>query len=115
MRLAVVCASFHTKENLPCHFDHVLNIGTRLGLVRDLIAQRYDHTVTGLVLFQGEALHANGQLVQIGEALDMDMTLYEMGVEPVTASEAEEGGPTHTIYYDCTSTVHACLMRCHDQ
>lgn len=99
VRVAIICASFHKRETLPCHFSEVFNIGTRLIILRGMIASRYDHTVSNVVLFEGELVL--GELVQTDDPLDMDDTLLEIGVEPVTSATATEGPPTHTIYYDC--------------
>lgn len=103
MRLAVTCSSFHKRDTLPCHFTEVFNIGTRLSEIRGQIASRYDHTVSEIVLFEGEI--ERGELVQTADPLDLDDTLLDIGVEPFTADEANDGDPTHTIYYDCKSTL----------
>eukprot|EP00035_Acanthoeca_spectabilis_P026337 m.462289 g.462289 ORF g.462289 m.462289 type:complete len:167 (-) comp22576_c0_seq1:359-859(-) len=108
VQLAVTCSSFHKRDTLPCHFTEVFNIGTRLSEIRGQIASRYDHTVSEIVLFEGEI--ERGELVQTADPLDLDDTLLDIGVEPFTADEANDGDPTHTIYYDYQPPIVNCAI-----
>lgn len=108
-RVAVLMATFHQHPTLPCNFSEVLHIDTPFKKIRQLIAERYDHTVSDILIFEGEV--KGTELVQTNEDdVEWDDTLDDFGVEGRMKLEAHDGPPTHTFYYDYCPVALDCSL-----
>lgn len=108
-RVAVLMATFHLHPTLPCNFSEVMHVDTPFKKIRQLIAERYDHTVTQILVFEGEI--KGTELVQTNEDdVEWDDTLDDFGVEGRMKQEAYDGPPTHTFYYDYCPVALDCSL-----
>eukprot|EP00040_Diaphanoeca_grandis_P007066 m.39571 g.39571 ORF g.39571 m.39571 type:complete len:164 (-) comp18240_c0_seq1:45-536(-) len=112
-RVNVRMATFHDKPTLPCNFTEVFHIrNTLFKHIRTLIADRFDHTISDIVVFEGELQPSSngGEVVQPGDEIDMDDSLEDFDIEGKTLQDATDGDATFTLYYDYRPPMMQCSL-----
>lgn len=111
VKMAIKSATFHSMANFSCNFVEVFPIQCTFEKIRLLIATRYDHTISEIVVFEGEV--KGKDLIQLDDDVpEWDDTLADIGVDGFVREVAfdEEAEPTHTIYYDYTPPFVDCAL-----
>jgi len=120
VKIAIKSATFHKMENFSCNFVEVFGLQKTFNDLRLLIATRYDHTISDIVIFEGEikGTPGKGELVQDDDdPPDWDDTLEDAGIEGSFREIAsdEDAPPTHVLYYDYRPPFVDCALVNHDR